>query len=359
MEKVVALEKLPCNHVAREIGQILILAPDINRLNKLKEPYDLKRINEVGNIEDIPYTHQNKRHIFWATILGQETVLLHFSDALYCQDPNYFWREYRDCRNFYSGQMLQSIDRKLSPSLLGHDDKTMTLIIERAPRDLSFFFDSTNEKELKQIIEASIDLFKYIWESTKEENKLHPRFVRTFLAPEYFFIKGKRVEDYLKNRQLIALYKQTQRELSGYLTRLGRFRFQRGFGLPDVKPTNLVEDKEGNVLFIDVSKPEFAYHWLNQLGQLYQGATKEAQNSLFTRILKERAEQTIKSFSEPELSIGLFALGRMNRLLICCTLRNIVYGVEIGQSIDDKMIRASLIKVKNLINVSSANEVTR
>ncbi len=358
-EKFNSTEELPLNQAAREIGQVLVQALNINRLNKVEQPYRIERIGEAETRENFPPSHQSKRHLFWGEIGKEEIVIEHYSDISYCQDPDYFKRMYQGARDFYGGQSTEFTNKKLGPKLLGCDDETMTLIIERCEHDLTFYFSSTDEEELRRIIESSIDLFKKTWESSKEENNLHPRYVRAFLVPEYFFLEGKKVEDYLKNRNLISLYKQTQEELEEYLRRLEPFPFQRGFGFPDVQPSNLVEDKEGNVLFIDVAKPEYAYHWLNQLGQLYQGANKKSPSSLFTQTLEERALQLIESAPDPELAVCLFALGRMNRLLILCTLRNIVYNVETGQGAHEQMIRENLTKIGNLMKSTSAKEIVK
>jgi len=353
-EKLKPIGAFPLNQNAKEIGLALSQASDINGLTNHKF-YELERIGQARAGAKIPLSYQHKKHVFSATIPEQEVIVIHFSGEDYCQDLDYFKRAYENSRDFYGGQLFP--DRKIGPSLLGYDDKMMTLIVEKASRDLSVYFSSTDKDEVERVIDASVDLMIGVWEKSKEDNDQTPRYIKGFLEPEYFFLKGKRVEDYLKDPQLIDEYKQVQKELSEYLSQLGDFK--RGFGFPDVKPSNLVEDEEGNLLFIDVAKPDNAYHWLTQLGQFYQGTVKEAPNSLLSKELKKRATQLIESHPQPDLALKLFALGRINRLLIVSTLRNIVYTKEIGLVPDEEIVRSSLSKVKPLIKAQSIKEVTQ
>jgi len=358
-EKLDSMEKLPYNQVAKEIGSALSQSPDIYNLTQLKQPFPMIRIGQTPFKPNIPLRYQSKRHLFEGKVGDEEVIIEHYSDVYYCQDPDYFKRMYQDARDFFGGQSTVFTDKKIGPILLGRDDETMTLIIEKARRDLSAYYRSADENEIRQLIGNFVDLVSTVWKCSKRKNNQHPRYVRTFLAPEYFFLEDKKIEDYLKDKALIAFYKQTQTVLKEYLKQTDQFSFSRGFGLPDVKPSNLVEDEEGNILFIDISKPEFAYHWLTQLGQFLQGATKEAPNSLFTQILKRQAIQIIEPASQSELAVRLFVLGRMNRLFILCTLRNIVYNTEIGQSVDEKMIRKNLTKIRNLMKTTSTEEMVK
>ena len=188
----------------------------MGKMQLKKDPYNIVRIGKTSVRENIPPSHQHKKHLFLATIEGQKTVIIHFSGELYCQDPDYFRRVYQVSRDFYGGQSTKFIDRKLGPSLLGYDDETMTLIIERAVRDLSDYFSSNNEEEVQEKIKVSIELLRDVWESFKEKNSQYPRYISAFLKPEYPFLEGKRVEKYLKDKAF-TLCKQTQEELKAQL----------------------------------------------------------------------------------------------------------------------------------------------
>lgn len=358
-EKNIPVESPPLNQVAKEIGSSLARIQNIEELREVETSHGpLTRIGKIRTGLKIPLDYQHKKNLFEGEAQGQPVIILYFSGEVYGQDPDYFRRIYQDAKGVYSGQAVQFTRRKITPSLFGYDDQTMTLIIEKGVHDLGFYFFSTNEEEVREVIGESIDLMRYVWKESKTANNQLPRYVTAFLEPEYFFLAGKRPEDYLKDPEITNFYKQTQVELGEYLDRLNQARFERGFGFGDIKPPNLVKDKDGYILFIDVEKPGFSYHWLSMLGQFYQGTIKEASNSLFRQVSEQEFIRLLNFDSQPELAAKLFALGRINRLLIGCTLRNIVFTTEIGLPINKQEIKINLTQVRRLMKVTSAKEVT-
>lgn len=360
-ERRILTEFLPLNQTAEEIGTVLNQVPSLNELTNIKTPYGtLERIGEPRaareGIKDIPLTHQHKKHLFRGKIeiLDLPVVITYFSGEDYCQDAAYFRREYENSRDVYSGQATNFTDRKLAPWLYGHDDETMTLIVEAARHDLTSYYPSTSSLEVEKAIKKSLELIDYVWETSRRENDQWPRYLAAFLVPEYDYLRDKALKDYLREPSVIGYYQETQSALRNYLSRLGDF--ERGFGFADVKPDNLVEDNEGNVLFIDVAKPGFAYHWWTTLGQIYQSVATKAPDSLFGSTLETAIISRLETDPQPALAIKLFAMGRMNRLLISCTLRNIVYVKEIGLSVDGNEIMTRLKQVRSLMAVNSIRD---
>jgi len=393
-ERQISTEFLPLNQAAEEIGTVLNQVPSLNELTTIKTPYGtLERIGEPRaareGIKDIPLTHQHKKHLFRGKIeiLDLPVVITYFSGEDYCQDVDYFRREYENSRGVYSGQTTAFTDRKVAPWLYGDDDETMTLIVEAAAHDLTSYYRSTSHREVEEAIRKSIELINHVWETSRRENNtfpglksrvstskgsrftasIHPpegsggfleafndkwpRYIAAFLVPEYPHLRDKALKDYLQEPSVIGYYQETQAALRNYLSRLGDF--ERGFGFADVKPDNLVEDNEGKILFIDVAKPEFAYHQWTTLGQIYQSVATKAPDSLFGRILKTAITSRLETDPQQALAIKLFTMGRMNRLLISCTLRNIVYVKEIGLTVDDNEIMTRLKQVRSLMEVDS------
>lgn len=348
------MEELPSNQVARKIGAIFKQAPKIDLVKEVETPYGIfTRLNKPRAKRRISPDYRHKKNMFAGTIQKQPVVVFHCSGEVYGQDEIYFRRVYENTRNILDKQKTQFTERKIVPSLLGYDDKTMTLIMERASSDLGDYLTANDEKAVRQAIKGSIDLIRHVWEKSKEKGDQLPRYVGAFLEPEYPFLKGKKPEDYLKDPKVIQFYKQTQAELK----KLAELDYERGFGFGDLSPSNLVEDNQGKILFIDVGKPGY-YHWLTMLGQLYQNTIEKAPNSLFSRILKKEAKKAMVDFPSGQAA-QLFALGRINRLLMSCTLRNIVFEKEIGQVIDENRIRGVLAAVRYLARIDSVEEAIK
>lgn len=281
-------------------------------------------------------SYKDKKIMFW---LNDSAVLIHYWEKEYVNDPLYFWRLYQNSKKVFENDLIPT------PQLLSVDDKTMTLIIEKAKSDLSIYLSSKKETEINSIIKKVFDLFYYIWKETKEKNMGFPRYVSFFLEPEYPFLKTKRIGDYLPFR-LTKLYKTVQQELSEYLTQTKERGFESCFGLADIKMDNLVEDKDGNILFIDVEKPE-KVHWMTLIGQLYQSVISKTPDSIFAKVLKKNIKKIMEKETELDLVKRQFDIGRMNRLLLPCTIRNISYCAETNQPIDLKLLENSLYRVRS------------
>jgi hypothetical protein len=352
-ENLINYEQLPLKKEAELIGRTLSNIETVEQQITIEADFTkLQRIGEPPSLnKEVPKNYLNKKNLFSASIDGRPVIVLHYSGQSYGQDANYFQRLYNNARDIYGGKATQFTERKIAPSLLGYDDQTMTLLIEKAQRDLGFYLNSTNETEIKQIINNFNQLIKKNWEESKKEDKSLPRYVDAFLKPEYNFLKEKKIENYFEDSKLINLYKKTQNELVNYSKDCQGV--EKGFGLNDVKPSNLVEDKK-NILFIDIEKPGY-YHWLSMLGQFYQGAKTEAPNSCFTKLLKKHIVELLHKETDKKLAFKLFSLGRMNRLLIPCTLRNIVFASEIKSPINESNIKKILDQVNELINQKSIN----
>ena len=163
--KIKEMEKLPHNQIAKEIGSILNQISRIEKLKEIETQYGLlTRMGKPRAKPDIPPSHQHKKHLFEAEIEDCQVAILHFSGEVYGHDQEYFRGIYENSRNIFSGQATQFTERKIAPSLLGADDETMTLLIEKAPRDLTSYFSSNNVKEIRRVIKGAIDLMKHVWE---------------------------------------------------------------------------------------------------------------------------------------------------------------------------------------------------
>lgn len=303
----------------------------------------ITRLNRTSAKPGVSREYTNKKNVFTAIAEGTSLVILYFSGEVYGQDKDYFRRFYDNSKKVFAGEYVSG--KKISPKLLGFNDETMTLLVEKALKDLESYLESSQVQEIEKIIDKFIDFIYTVWSYTQEKST---EFCR--------FLKDKKVENYLKDPGTLDLYKKTQRELTEYIREIDEAGFERGFGFSDVKPANLVEDKEGNILFIDVEKPGHC-HWLSMLGQFYQGAVEKASSSLFVKILKEKTKDILSKESNGRLAEQLFTIGRMNRLLIPCTLRNIVFTQEIGEQPDEKSLERDLETVGKMIKTESLDEV--
>lgn len=352
----------PCDRQAKIIGAALAqnrqaasLFPEIDtpvgKLTRWGQP----RVNPTAPVE-----RQGKKTTFTITLPTQEAIfVIHFTGREYGDDSDYHWRDYRDFRDIHGGERPPGLDKSIAPPLLGANDETMTLLIAMAEHDLAHYYRLEDKETACRIVNEAISLTTYLWEKTKTPTPSFPRYAAAFLKPEYSFLESKRIEDYIGDQALVQLYKQTQRAVSNYFARLAEIGFESGFGFSDIKPANMVENREGDILFIDVSRPS-NQHWLSMLGQLYQGALNEApKKCLLVEILREKALEILKAHKNQELAVGLFTAGRMNRLLLPCTLRNIVWGAEVGSQTDQKLIRNCLVKVEELIGSRSPEDIVR
>ncbi len=325
---------------ASVIGESLVKKDFLNKSSVETNYGSLIPIRKIDTNSTLPEKYQNKKVMFW---LGESAVVIHYWGENYVEDPLYFRNLYQNSKEIYINELIPT------PDLIDFDDKNMTLVIKRAENDLSIYLSSKKENEINFILDKSFNLFRSVWEKSKEEKMGFPRYVSSFLQPEYPFLKSRKIDDYL-SRDLMKTYKSVQNELTNYLDEVKKENFENGFGFADVKLDNLVEDKD-KILFIDVEKPE-KVNWLTLVGQLYQDAVSKGNNSLFTKMLKEKSEKIFNKEKKQKLAVCHFNLGRMNRLLLPYTLRNISYNVETNNKIDFDRLNKSLKEVQTLLHLS-------
>lgn len=322
---------------ANSISKVLSKKDFFNK-SSIKTDYgDLIPIEKLNVNSNLPENYQSKKAMFW---LGKSVVVIHYWGENYVKDDFYFRRLYQNSKKVYQNKLVPT------PELIDYDDKNMILVTERVENDLSIYLSSKKREEIETVIDKCFNLFYSVWEKTKETKMGFPRYVSFFLKPEYSFLRTRKIDDYLP-KDLTEAYKLTQVKLNDHLNSIKKTGFESGFGLADVKLDNLVEDKN-NILFIDVEKPE-KVHWLTLAGQLYQRTVFENKNPFFIKILREKSDKILKKEKNQEMAIRHFNLGRMNRLLLAYTLRNISYCVEINEKIDFEGLNKSLKKVQTLL----------
>jgi hypothetical protein len=306
-------------NMAKDLGKMLRENPEMMDQPSANTDYGkLDCFRKPVKNESIPPSHEGKRAILW---LGDEYVVHHTWGESYVGDPKYF-------RNLYETSKKVLADESIpTPKLISSDDETMTLVMERLDRDLSVYLESDDRQQAEQVVDRVEQFLKGVWENSKTDNMGFPRYVSAFLEPEYEFLKAKKIEDYISGDDL-ELYREVQQELKEYTKSIEEKGFESGFGLADVKLDNLVEDNHGNIYFIDVAKPE-EVHWVTMLGQIYEDALTKNPDSLLIDVLEKRCAQL---FEEDEINKDHFKIGRLNRILLPCTLRNVTYNVEVGNS---------------------------
>ena len=352
--------QLPLNNQTRRVGKELKKIIDLESQRSVKTCLGtLLRIGVAKEQLNIDSQYRNKKNIFIGKVKEKEIIILHFSHSEYGQDLSYLRRMYKNTIEVYGGQATRFTNQQLTPLLLGKDDDTMTLAVEKCPHDLSYYFKSNNHEAVSQIVRNLFDLYKYTWRDSQQINDLYPRYVSAFLMPEYSFLENKQIENYLNQSEVVSLYKKTQEQLDLYLQELQRSGFARGFGFSDTKPANIVEDIDGRMLFFDVCKPDYGNHWLSMAGQFFQSLVQLAPNSLFSNTFKQALRESVQEEADQELAAKLFALGRMNRILIPCTLRNLAFTKEIGQAIDENTIKDRLHHVRGLMKLKSIDQIIK
>jgi hypothetical protein len=350
-------ENLPSQKIAKEIGEMLINVPEIENLSELETPFGLiTRLSKNPHNPNISPDYTNKKNVFAGLTDQGPTVIIHFSGEIYGQDQDYFKRLYENCKYVYSNDAVPGA--KITPKLLGFDDKSMTILLEKAPHDLTKYFESNNTDEIKNVINKLISFIQKLWIVSQKDSKELCRYVDNFLKPEYDFLQDKKIDSYINDPKTLNLYKEIQEKITEYTANVNMKGFKRGFGLSDMKAANVVEDKDENILSIDVEK--FGYcHWLSMLGQFYQDTIKQTPNSQFSDVLKEKILESLSSESDIELAKQLFIIGRMNRLLIPITLRNIVFANEINEPVPESEIFDCLQEINKLIKANSLGEVLK
>jgi predicted kinase len=338
--------------IASDLGKTLRTQPSFDEATEIKTPYgEIKRLGRKRNNSGIPERYRYKKYTFSGDYQGLPVIITHYLGEQYGEDDTFFRRNYANSKAVYSGELTAFTERKIVPRLLSFDDETMTLVTERNVRDLSSYFDSTDSQEISRIIDGFIDLVKTVYVSSASDRQEFPRYTAAFIEPEYPFLSSKKPEDYLKDPISITYYHQTQEALRGLMTKLKASGYHSGFGFGDVKPGNLVEDDDGQVLFIDVGKPGWGDHWADQLGQFYQSTLKNAPGTLFCRVLKTKIIEELKNSDDP-FAVPLFSIGRINRLVLPYTLRNIVATAKLGGTTDEKAMRDTLAKVRYMTTIT-------
>ena len=321
--------------LARKIGTVLKNNPEWLLEKTIETEFGTLTYIRKPNIkQDVHISYIGKKVLFY---LNDKYVLCHFWGEEYLEDPTYFKRMYQ------KGVDIFLDERVPTPKLISYDDESLTWIIEKLDKDLSHYLKTEDREIIEDVIDKTISLFEKTWKKTKENKKGFPRYVRSFVRPEYEFLKNKKIKNYLSS-DLVELYINTQNILSEYLEKVENMDFEGGIGFADVKLDNLVEDEDGNVYFIDADKPEIV-HWITMFGQVYQNAFIVSDNVLFKEVLDKKYEELIK---KGEINKHHITIGRMNRYLLPCTLRNVSFNHETNRVNDEELIRNNLLCVKEL-----------
>lgn len=344
-------EELPLQITARQLGQELERIPALERLPEVTTSLGaIRRLDQIPETRNVPEAYRGKKSVFQLEIAARSVVAIHFSGERYGQDPTYFKRLYENSREVFGGKKIPG--KKIAPSLLGYDDPSRTLLVEKAERDLSSYFQSNDQKRISHTLDRLHAFLKEVWASSREDSQEFCRYVDAFVVSEYDFLKGKKATDYLHDQEAVRLYQATQQGVSSCTRALNQVGVERGLAFSDVKPANMVEDQAGNILFIDVEKPGYG-HYLSMLGQFYEGVLKEAPYSLFAARLKQKIAEILSAATDPGTANKLVVIGRINRLLIPYTLRNLVFSSEIGVPPDETSLKRSLQRVRQLLRADS------
>jgi len=314
----------------------------------------LTRIGGSRARPETPSVWQNKKTLFKTEIRETKTVVVHFTGEPYGEDPDYFQRDFQDYYDFHQGRVIPG-ERKVAPDFYGSHSPTMTLLTEAAERDLSQYFRSQDKKAVAGTVKKAIDLTDYAISQTRRNTPSFPRYLSAFLTPEYPFLAGKKIRNYLSDPELIALYKDTQRQTIAFITPLTELGFVSGICLSDIKAENLVKDREGRVFFIDPTRYG-RMHRLAAIGQLFQNTADDAPESLFAKILRQKVEELIVAERDPQTAVCHFLTGRMNRLALPLTLRNLSFNIDSGGENDEQLVEEKLYALRRLLNRRSLEE---
>ncbi len=333
---------------AKEVGRYLRTVPEIGQAQELDSPVGhLQRINGLVD-GSLPLAYQHKKHVFSGELDKTPIVILFYSDPVYGQDPNYFTRWYEESKKIFSGQITRTADTKLFPELYSAHDMTRTLVLENGGEDLT--------KARSVDPDTVLGTFKQVTGLQRKNVYNYPRYVGAFLEPEYAYLKTQNIEDYYSDPALLELYHDTQDKVKKYLFDTNRAEYLRGFGVPDCTAANLLQSPTGEILLVDVERSDFAYHWLSLAGHLYQTlGVREPADTNFTGSFREKILEATQD--DPDLprdyASGLLVVGRLNSLLIPCTIRNVVFASEIGRPIGPDLLVEQLDKVNMLMRVDS------
>lgn len=293
----------------------------------------------MRSFPDVAKKYCYKKHVFEL----KSKVVIYFSREEYGDEKSHFRQIYENIKK----SMLYG----LTPTILSHDDKTMTLVVEKAQYDLERYFAINDKRQLLRMHKNVAGFFKNVWKKTKKHSSGLPRYVKAFIRlHQYQSQTGDKLENYLST-DTVKIYKKIQKVVRKFVNDLSKTHYERGFGTGDVKPANLVVAKGRKLLFIDVDKAEFNYHWLTLLGIYYQCTVESTPNSPFSKTLKQEITRVLHSYPQKDVGIKLFLLGRINCYLLPCTLWNIAFLKNVGKWIDEKGLRDKMGKVRLLTQI--------
>ncbi len=351
------------DELAQIVGVKLKSIPNLGSLTEINtEIGALVRLNHLVNVATSP-DYQHKKHVYTGSLSKDSRALpiivIHYSGSVYGRDPEYFTRWYQDGKELFGGEVVVAKGSKLFPHLYSFDDETTTLVVERAKSDLQELYLNPNSTPAEALDAANKIVETFMLGSKDGDRKEgFPRYIEAFLDPEYEYLRTSRFQDYYRDQDLIAYHNQTQEKLKAYTDELTKKSFTRGFGIPDCTPANLVEDNKGNIMYIDIERYAFTYHWLSLLGNVYQHAFDGNSQAEFTKALKAIALRSIAEYGDPELATQLFVLGRLNSILIPATIRNIAFMAEIKQPIPEVVIRKTLDETNHLLQLDDDQLIT-
>ncbi len=336
---------------AKVLGNYLRSIRDIDFVIDLQIPLGkLVRLGKVRSIKGVTRNYQYKKNIFELKLKSKSLVAIYFSGEDYGPEIDFFRKMYENTKNVYSGTLTQFTSKKITPKLIDYDDGTMTLIIAKASNDLTNYSKAKNTKRLQDVHLRTITLFKDTWKDSKRQNDGWPRYIDAFLNPnQYDSIKNKSIDEYLTPKTA-NFYVDTQRVVQEFVESINGI--EKGFGFSDLKPDNLAEDDNKNILYIDVGKPGFGYHWLTLLGIYYQGVVEQLPNTAFSKVLKKEINKILTKYPKEDESIKLFVLGRVNRFLLPSTLWNIAFLKQVNIKIDENDLLDRMGKVKNFTKIN-------
>lgn len=354
-------ERVELTNLASSLGSTLKGTENIGLTTTVNTPFgELTRINATVSGEGVPEKYHHKKHVFRGNFGNTPIIIIHYSGLHYGKDPEYFKRWYKDSKNALSGNVINLQEKRLFPKLYSFDDLSMTLVIEDAGQDMEQKYldqditDDSAEEAVNRVVEA----FKLSWQNSKGEPDGFPRYVEAFLVPEYQYLREAEVSDYYQNSEIINLYGETQEKVQRYLDQINQTPFKRGFGTPDCKPANLIEGQNGQVMFIDVERYSFSYHWISLLGNTYHHAHGRSPESAFTKAFGEAIKELLRSQNEVDQkqALALFVLGRLNVVLIGLTLRNIAFMSEIKRPIPEEDILTYIKEASRLLKADNLEE---
>lgn len=332
-------------YLAEKIGKFLKSIGDIGQKNQIDCEFGkLVRINTLVNNNTL-YRYQHKKHVFTLTGKGIAAVVIHYSDTVYGKDDHYFDGWYMDGKFLYGKDV--SGKWNFFPKLLSFDDETMTLVVEKLENDLGDYLTSKDWESAMNVVEKIIVAFTSANKFTKNSDGF-PRYIENFLNPEYEYLTKLTTFDFYKDKKLAEEHDKTKTRLKEFLTSV-KGKYKNGFGIPDCKLQNLLRRNNGQVVFTDVERFSFNYNWFMLLGNVYDHF-KDQKNHLFYKTFEGIVGKLIRDENDPILALKLFNMGRLNNILIPCTIRNIAFMSEINNPINPAAIINNLQLAQQLMS---------